>query len=169
LSAPWAKRRRGSVALHFLEGESEAQVKRPEVVIFSWGWVDSVVDANRPDGQVVTQPESDTCAEILKGGRSEATSVEEDRANDSPEDREIVLDIENGAGKAANRVIANVLRTEFALRKTSHGRSAAVKKSLLDWNREKSALRWENGSETNASRQNGRTDREVGGKPLNEG
>jgi len=39
---------------NFLEGESEAQVKRSEVVIFAWGWVDSVVDANRPDGQVVT-------------------------------------------------------------------------------------------------------------------
>src|SRR6476659_8360655 len=105
-----------------LKRKAETEVERAEIFELARVRIDTVVETNRADRQLVTQTTTNRVPHIAQpnvlGGRQQISSISKHRALQFAENRECVFNIEDGKKFSTDRVTVIVVRAEFALAET---------------------------------------------------
>src|SRR6476646_10664586 len=121
-----------------LKRKTETEVKRAEIFELARVRIHTVVETNRADRQLVTQTPANRVPHVAQpnvlGGRQQIPSVSKHRALQFTENRECVFHVEDRKKFSADRVTVIIMRAEFALAETAHGRGAAIEKPFVDRN-----------------------------------
>ena len=116
--------------------ESEAEVERADVFIRALIRIVTVIHTNGADRQLITQTQANRVTHVVKSRifctHQQIAGIEKHRAQEFAVKWKGVFHIHDREKFTANRVIPQIMRTEIAFRKTSHGRAAAVKKALVN-------------------------------------
>ena len=115
-----------------LEGEAEAQGENAQALVFAWSGIDTVIDAYRPDRQVVPDAATDGGGEIVKRGAAGSACVHEGCSDQIPKNWDIIFYVEDRSGQSADRVIVVILGAEFRLIEASNRCGTAIEKAFID-------------------------------------
>src|ERR1051326_2440486 len=110
---------------------------KPAVVFLPlWIGIESVIEPNRTDGQLIAQAEPERISHLAQTrtlSRSQKIAgIEEGGPLQLAIDGERVFDIEHRIKFAPDRIVFRIVRAEVAFAEAADGSCAAVKKALVD-------------------------------------
>ena len=113
-------------------------MKRAEILELARVGIDTVIETNRTDWQLVAQARADRVAHVVQANVfrtwQKISRIGEHRALQFAENRERVLDIKNGKKFSADRMSVIIVRAKVAFAKAAHGCGAAIKKAFINRN-----------------------------------
>jgi hypothetical protein len=113
-------------------------VERTEVFEFVRIRIDTVIETNWADGQLIAQARAYGVPHIAKAnilrGRQKITGISEYGALEFAENREGVFNIPDGVKFSTDGMTVIILRTEIAFAETAHRCGAANEKTFVDRN-----------------------------------
>ena len=122
-----------------LKRKAETEVERAEIFELVRVRIDTVVEANRADRQLVTQTSTNRVAHVVQPDvlrrRQQIASISKYGALQFAENWECIFNVEDGKKFSADWMTMIIMRAEIALGEAAHGRGAAIEKPFVDGNR----------------------------------